>query len=61
MRALQPGKSAAASFADSHALLAVFDAKSLFLQPPGTQISLVVRKSTGEMRDVAIRLEDFIP
>jgi hypothetical protein len=40
--------------------MAVFDARSLFLQPAGTQIFLTVRKSTGEVRDVAVRLEDLI-
>jgi membrane-associated protease RseP (regulator of RpoE activity) len=40
--------------------MAVFDAKSVFLQPPGTQVSLTVRKSTGEVRNIAIRLEDLI-
>lgn len=44
----------------SASTMAVFEAKALFLQPPGTQILLTVRKSTGEVRDVAIKLEDFI-
>ena len=41
--------------------MAAFDAKRLFLGVPGTQISLGVRKATGEVRDLEISLKEFGP
>jgi membrane-associated protease RseP (regulator of RpoE activity) len=41
--------------------MAASDAKMLFLGVPGTQISLGVRKATGEVRDLDISLKEFGP
>lgn len=41
--------------------MAASDAKRIFLGAPGTQISLGVRKVTGEVRDIDITLKDFVP